>query len=97
MHERMRGVKTDHRELDHEVREQDLLCALPLLRWARYLGCLKLVTTEVRDSIDYHPGNATAKVDDLQNINPRILGGNLARTSCMRKLIKPVARIGLPI
>jgi hypothetical protein len=53
------------RGLNGEVREQDLLGALPLLPWRRDFVRLELPLAEVRDGIDDDPRDAAAKVDKL--------------------------------
>lgn len=54
------------REFNGEMGEQDSLGALPHLGVCRLFLGLKLPLTEVRDSVDDHPGDAAAKVDDLR-------------------------------
>jgi hypothetical protein len=51
--------------LDGEVREEDLLRALPLLRGRGDLVRLELPLAEVGDGVDDDPGDAAAEVDDL--------------------------------
>ena len=62
----MFGGDTYHGELNHEVREQDLLGALPLLRRGRDFVGLQLPPVEVRDGVDDDPWDAPAEVDDLE-------------------------------
>lgn len=47
--------------------KQDSLGALPHLGICRLLLGLKLPLSEVGDAVDDHPGDASAKVDDLWN------------------------------
>ena len=63
----MRGLGGDtyHGELNHEVGEEDLLSAFPLLRRCRDLVRLQLPPVEVRDGVDDNPRDATAEVDNL--------------------------------
>jgi hypothetical protein len=53
-------------KFNSEMGEQDSLGALPHLGVCRLLLGLEFPLTEVGDSIDDHPGDAAAKVDDLR-------------------------------
>lgn len=55
----------DLRKLNSEMREENQVCALPLLLPGRNLGPLNLVFVEVWYRIDYDPRDAAAKVDSL--------------------------------
>ena len=61
----MRGEDTYHGQLDHEVREEDLLGTLPLLLCCWDLVRLKLPFPEVWDLVDDDPWHATSEVDNL--------------------------------
>jgi hypothetical protein len=52
-------------ELDGEVREENLLRALPLLSSGRDLGRLQLPLAEVRDGVDDDPWYTAAEVHQL--------------------------------
>jgi hypothetical protein len=63
---RTRGEGKAHLgELDGKVREEDELCAVPLLLGGRDLARLQLPLVEVGDAVDDDEGEAAAKVDDL--------------------------------
>ena len=53
------------RQFNREVREQNKFCAFPLLSGCWHFVGLELPPTEVRNSIDYNPRDATTKVHNL--------------------------------
>lgn len=98
-HEYQVAEGTYHRQFDHEMREQNLLRAFPLLLRRRDLVGLQLPLPEERDRVHDDPGDAAPKVHNLKwsswhtsTSAPRKRG----RTSCSRKLARPVARMGFP-
>ena len=72
------GKETYDRELNHEVREQDLLRALPLLLRRRDLVGLQLPLPEVRDRVDDNPWYAATEVDDLRGTSSNRRTSNAA-------------------
>lgn len=65
-HESRTYSRTTYRgELDGEVREEDLLGALPLLLRSGHLCRLELPLAEIGDGVDNDPWDATPKVDEL--------------------------------
>jgi hypothetical protein len=58
---------------------------------------LQFPFSKVRNGIDDDPWNAAAKVDDLERGERVAFRSGGQRTSCMIKLMSPVAIIGFPI
>lgn len=57
--------KPDLRKFNGEVAYEDKLCAVPLFLRCRHLVILNLVLVERGNTVDDHPGNGAAKVDEL--------------------------------
>lgn len=92
---------TNSGQLDGEVGEKNLLGTLPLLGSGRHFVRLELPLLKVWNSVDDDPRNATSKVHNLgvswrEKTSSHLALGVLL-TSCNRKLIRPVAMIGLLI
>lgn len=58
---------TYRRQLDSEMREEDLLRTIPLLFCGGDLVGLELPLPEIGNSVDDNPRYTSAKVDDLRN------------------------------
>ena len=84
------------------MREKNLFRALPLLRRGRNLVRLEFPPFKIGYGVDDDPRNAASKVDHLAKVHQREktfsrLGQDVRLTSCMMKLMRPVAMTGLLI
>ena len=94
--------KTNSRQLNREMGEKNLFRALPLLRRGRNLVRLEFPPFKVWYGVDDDPRNAASKVNNLEKVNQyekafSHLSQDVLLTSCIMKLMRPVAMTGLLI
>lgn len=97
---RKQASNTDSRQLNREMREQDLFYALPLLFGRMNFVRLQFPFLKVRYCVYDNPRYTAAKVDDLERgekMRTTNQPPDNIHTSCIKKAIKPVAMIGFPI